>query len=388
VSIRERDSFVVFGAPKIEEDEISQVVEVLRSGWIGTGPRIARFEHDFRAYAEAESAVAVSSCTAGLHLALCVTGIGPGDEVITTSMTYGATANAIVSAGARPVLVDCDPETGLIDPDQVEAAITSRTRAIVPVHLHGRPCDLDMLGQLAEQHELLVIEDAAHATEAWYHGRKIGSVGDFTCFSFYAGKSLVTGEGGMVTVRDERWGPALRSWRLHGLDQDSWSRMGQKKPRPAEVIAPGLKFNMTDVQAALAQPQLAKLQSRLERRERIWAHYDQAFADLPLRLPAAAEPDTVHARHLYAVDVEPARCGLERDEFASRLHERGVGSGVHFVAVHLQPYYRKTFGLRAEDFPHATRMSRCTLSLPLSAALTDAEVARVMNAVRDVCDGR
>jgi dTDP-4-amino-4,6-dideoxygalactose transaminase len=376
--------FLVFGAPFIEEAEIAEVVDTLRSGWIGTGPKVARFEDLFRRYIGAEHAIAVSSCTAALHLCLVAAGVGPGSEVITTAMTFVATANAVVHAGAVPILTDCDRRTGLMDPERVEAAITPRTRAIIPVHLHGRPCAADAIMEIAARHGLVVIEDAAHATEARHRGRKIGAIGHMTAFSFYVTKNMTTGEGGMVTTADPSLAESIRRYGLHGLSHDAWARFADASRRHYTAAVAGFKYNMTDLQAALGIHQLAKIERGLERRNEIWRRYDEAFARLPVELPPPAEPETVHARHLYALGIDRAGAGIDRDAFMDRLRALGIGSGVHFVGVHRQPYYARRFGHRPEDFPNATWIGERTISLPLSAGLTDADVEAVIAGVSRV----
>jgi dTDP-4-amino-4,6-dideoxygalactose transaminase len=377
-----RDELLVFGAPRVEEDEIREVVDSLRSGWLGSGPKVARFETLFRDYAGAPHAVAVSSCSAALHLSLLAAGVGPGDEVVTSAMTFAATANAIVHCGATPVLVDCDRRTQLLDLDRLRDALGPRTRAVVPVHFAGRPCDLDALAALAAERGLAVVEDAAHAIEARFRRHKVGSASPFTCFSFYATKNVATGEGGMVTTLDAAHAETIRVLRNHGLSRDAWARSADDGPALAEVVAPGFKYTLTDVAAALGLHQLARVQANLERREAIWRRYDEAFGELPLETPAPAEPDTVHARHLYTLLVDPARAGVSRDELARRLRRDGIGTGVHYVGVHLQPWYRERFGFRPADFPNATWIGERTLSLPLSAGLSDEDVEDVIAAVR------
>jgi len=373
--------FLVFGAPFIEEAEIAEVVDSLRSGWLGTGPKVARFEELFRRYTGAEHAIAVSSCTAALHLGLIAAGIGPGSEVITTAMTFVATANAIVHAGAVPILTDCDRRTGLMDPERVETAVTPRTRAIIPVHLYGRPCAADALMDIAGRHDLVVIEDAAHAIEASYRGRKIGTIGHITAFSFYVTKNMTTGEGGMVTTASPSLAESIRRYALHGLSHDAWARFSDAGYRHYTATVAGFKYNMTDLQAALGIHQLAKIERGLKRRSEIWQRYDEAFAGLPVELPPPPEPETVHARHLYTLGIDPARANLGRDTFMDRLHRLGIGTGVHFIGVHLQPYYAQRFGHRPEDFPNATWISERTISLPLSARLSDDDVEAVIRAV-------
>jgi len=377
-----RETFLVFGAPLIEEAEIAEVVDSLRSGWLGSGPKVARFEGLFRDYIGAGHAVAVSSCTAALHLGLIAAGIGPGAEVITTTMTFVATANAIVHAGAVPILTDCDRLTGLIDPERIEAAITPRTRAIVPVHLYGRPCDMDAIMDIARRHGLVVIEDAAHAIGAQHRGRRIGTIGHMTAFSFYVTKNLTTGEGGMVTTASPALAESIKRHAHHGLSHDAWQRFTDVEYRHYSASVAGFKYNMTDIQAALGLHQLGRVEPGLKRRNEIWQRYDEAFAGLPVELPPPAEPDVVHARHLYTLAIECARAGISRDTLMDRLHRLNIGAGVHFIGAHLQPYYAGRFGHRPEDFPNATWISERTLSLPLSARLSDEDVDDVIGAVR------
>jgi dTDP-4-amino-4,6-dideoxygalactose transaminase len=378
------EPYLVFGAPSIGECEIAEVVQSLRSGWIGTGPKVARFERMLADYLGAEHTVAVSSCTAALHLSLVASGIGPGDEVISTAMTFASTISSIVHCGATPVLVDCDRATQLIDTSAIEAAITSRTRAILPVHFAGYPCDVDAIAALASKHELLLIEDAAHALEAEWRGRKIGTVGDATCFSFYVTKNITTGEGGLIATGDADLERRIRAYALHGMSRDAWQRFSEEGPGRYEIVVPGFKYNMTDVQAAIGMHQLPHVNAWLRRREEIWRRYDDAFAGLAIRTPAPPPRDSVHARHLYTVMVDEAECGISRDEFRSALHEHGIGTGVHYVGVHLQPYYRERFGWRPADFPHATWISERTVSLPLTPHLSDRDLDRVVGAVHDV----
>ena len=377
-----RDNFLVFGAPFIGEEEIDEVVDTLRSGWLGTGPKVARFEELFRHYVGAEYAIAVNSCTAGLHLSMVVSGLRSGDEVITTPMTCCATVNSIVHAGATPVLVDCDRDTLLIDPQRIQDAITSRTRAIVPVHLCGRPCDMDAILNIAARHNLIVIEDAAHAIETTYRGRKVGAISPLTVFSFYVTKNVVTGEGGMVTTNDPKVAEKLRLYSLHGMSKDAWKRFSDSGYKHYQVVVPGFKYNMMDLQAAIGIHQLARVEVALQRRNEIWQRYNQAFADLPVTVPASDEPHTLHARHLYTLMIDKGKCGVSRDEFLERLHSQNIGAGVHYVGVHLQPYYQTRFGYRPEDFPNATWISDRTVSIPLSPKLTDEDVEDVIEAVR------
>lgn len=383
-----RDKYLIFGAPDIQEEEIAEVVDSLRGGWLGTGPKVARFQEMFREYVGADYALALNSCTAGLHLALQVAGLEPGDEVITTPMTFCATVNSIVHAGAKPVLVDCNRETQLIDPQLIEAAITPRTRAIVPVHLGGRSCDMEAISDIARRHNLIVIEDAAHAIEAVYHGRKVGNIGHMTCFSFYVTKNIVTGEGGMVTTNNPEFADKIKMYALHGLSRDAWKRFSDDGYKHYEVIFPGFKYNMMDIQAAIGIHQLARIERYWQRRDEIWQRYNEAFADLPVQLPAPDEPGTRHARHLYTIMIDKSRSGLERDQFMNCLHKLNIGTGVHYVGIHLQPYYQQRFGYKPTDFPNATWLSQRTVSLPLSPKLTDRDVDDVIQAVRYTLEQR
>lgn len=360
------------------------MVETLRSGWIGTGPRTERFERMFAEYVGAPHAVAVSSGTAALHLSLLAAGIGEGAEVITTAMTFCSTANAIVHAGARPVFADVDPATGNVDPGLVAAAVTERTAAILPVHYAGRPCRMDSLEEIAEAHGLLLIEDGAHAIGGAFGERRVGAIGDATCFSFYVTKNLVTGEGGMVTTGDAELASRIRRLSLHGMTRDAWQRFAVDAFRHYEVTEPGFKNNMTDLQAAIGLHQLAKVDRGLERRREIWAAYDAGLAGLPLELPAPEERDTVHARHLYTVLVDTSPAGKSRDRVLDDLIQHRIGTGVHYRPVHLHPWYRQRFGHADGDFPNAEGIGASTLSLPLSAGLTDGDVEDVVEAVTEV----
>lgn len=379
-----RDTYLVFGSPQIEQAEIDEVVDSMRTAWLGTGPKVAKFEAAFKEYIGSQYAMAVNSCTAGLHLSMLVAGIGPGDEVITTSMTFCATANTIVHAGATPVLVDCDRDTMLIDPQRIEDAITDRTRAIVPVHLAGRPCDMDAIGDIARRHDLIVIEDAAHATETVYKGRKIGDISHLTCFSFYATKNVVTGEGGMVTTNNSDFADKIKMYGLHGMSRDAWKRFSDDGYKHYQVIFPGFKYNMMDLQAAIGLHQLARVVENLKRRNEIWQIYNEAFASLPVGLPVPAEPDTVHARHLYTLMIDQEQCGLSRDDFMKKLHLLNIGTGVHYIGVHLHPYYRERFNFKENDFPNATWISDRTVSIPLSPKLSDSDVNDVIESIRSV----
>src|SRR6266496_2022461 len=376
--------FIVFGAPAIDREEIDEVVRCLESGWIGTGPRFAQFEEEFAAYKSHPFPAAVSSCTAAMHLCVLAAGIDEGDEVITTPLTFCATVNAIIHAGGTPVLADVDPLTMNIDPAEVEARITTNTKAIVPVHFAGRPADMDALTDIALRHGLKIIEDCAHAIETEYQGRKAGTFGDFGCFSFYATKNVTTGEGGMVLTRNEEDLSTIKMLALHGMSKDAWKRFSDEGYKHYFVVETGFKYNMMDLQAALGIHQLRRVETNWKRREEIWQLYDEAFADLPVTLPAAPEAGTRHAYHLYTILIDEARSGISRDRFLELMTARDIGVGVHYLSVTEHPVYQFKFGWRPEDFPNALRIGRQTVSVPLSAKLSDDEVSRVIESVRTV----
>ena len=377
--------FLVFGAPQIGEAEIAEVEAVLRRGWLGTGPRVAQFERDFAAYKglESDHAVAVNFCTAALHVSMVAAGLDPGAEVITTPLTFCATVNAIIHAGLTPVLADVDPVTQCIDPDAIEAAITPRTQAILPVHFAGRPCDMDRIMAIADKHGLLVIEDCAHAIETEYKGRKAGTFGHFGCFSFYATKNVVTGEGGMILARDESQIARAKVLALHGMSKDAWHRFGDNGYKHYQVVECGFKYNMMDLQAALGIHQLARVEKNWLRRRGIWDQYHSSLADLPIQLPAEPDSDTRHACHLYTVMIDEDECGVSRDTFLERMNSRGVGTGVHYLSIPEHPYYQQRFGWSPEQWPHAMRIGQRTASLPLSARLSANDVERVVTSIRD-----
>jgi dTDP-4-amino-4,6-dideoxygalactose transaminase len=380
-----RKNFLVFGAPKIEQPEIDEVVSSLETGWLGTGPKVAQFERAFSAYKGLNHAAALNSCTSALHLSILAAGIGQGDEVITTPMTFCATVNAIIHAGATPVLADVNPDTMNIDPVEIERKITSRTRAILPVHFAGRPCDMDAILDIARRNNLVVIEDCAHAIETEYKGGKSGTFGDFGCFSFYVTKNIVTGEGGMVLAKKEEDIARIKVLGLHGMSKDAWKRFSDEGYKHYQVVELGFKYNMMDLQAAIGIHQLERIDHYWRRREEIWRRYNDAFVDLPVMLPSGIEPGTRHAYHLYTILIDELRTGITRDAFLNGMTARNIGVGVHYMSIPEHPYYRRTFGWNPENYPHAMRIGRQTVSLAISAKLTDDDVENVIEAVRKTC---
>jgi dTDP-4-amino-4,6-dideoxygalactose transaminase len=377
------ETTIPFAPPALGDDEIGEVIATLESRWLTTGPRVASFERAFAHYVNTPHAIALNSCTAALHLSLLAAQVGEGDEVVTTPLTFCATANTIVHTRATPVFADVDPRTGNLDPSAAAAAVTDRTRAIIPVHYAGRPVDVVAFRAIADRHSLTLIEDAAHCVEGVAASRKIGSTADFTCFSFYATKNLTTGEGGMVTTPDRDAAAFIRTASLHGLSRDAWKRYAPGGSVHYDVVMPGFKYNMMDLQAAIGLHQLARIESMYARRSAIWSRYDAALAGLPLRLPAPVPAGDRHARHLYTVLVDES-AGISRDRVQERLTERGISTSIHFRALHLHPYYQERFGFTRGMFPVAEALSDTTLSLPLSAAMTDDSVDRVIEALHDV----
>ena len=378
-----KEEFIVFGAPLIGEEEIAEVVDSLRSGWLGTGPKVARFEDDFHRYKGGWGhPVAVNSCTAALHLAMTAADFEPGDEVITSALTFCATVNAIIHAGCRPVLADVDPDTMNISPQSIREHITPRTRAILPVHFAGRPCDMDAICAIAEEYDMTIIEDCAHAIETEYHGKPAGTFGRFGCFSFYVTKNVVTGEGGLVLARDENDAGRIKTLALHGMSKDAWKRFSDEGYKHYDVVESGFKYNMMDIQAAIGIHQLKRVERNWTRRSEIWNRYQKAFAGLPLTTPADLDADSRHGLHLYTVLIDEALSGLTRDDFLARMTQQNIGVGVHYRSLCEYTYYQERFGWRPEDYPVATNMGRRTVSLPLSALLIDEDIHDVINVVR------
>jgi dTDP-4-amino-4,6-dideoxygalactose transaminase len=386
MSTSDMERFLPFAQVDIGEEEIAEVVDSLRSGWLTTGPKVRRFEIDFAAYlGGGVEALAVNSATAGLHLALEAVGIGPGDEVITTPYTFTATAEVIRYLGADPKFVDVDPETLNIDATAIEACVSDRTRALLPVHFAGLAADMSSILDVACRHNLRVVEDAAHALPATWNGELVGTLGsDATVYSFYATKTLATGEGGMIVTRDAAIAARCKVMRLHGIDRDAFDRYSSKTPAWFyRVVAPGFKYNLTDVAAAIGIHQLKKLDRFQRRRQEMARVYDEALGDLCLRLPARERPGDMHAWHLYVIRLDED-APVSRDEFIVQMAAAGIGTSVHFIPLHLQPYWRDSYHLRPEDFPNATRAFQSVVSLPLYTKMTAGDQQRVIAQIRSI----
>ncbi|MFP7753262.1 DegT/DnrJ/EryC1/StrS family aminotransferase [Thermodesulfobacteriota bacterium B35] len=384
--------FLPFALPLIGEDEINEVIDSLRSGWITTGPKVRRFERDFSAYLGGGFSIAVNSATSGLHLALECIGVGKGDRVITTPYTFTATAEVIRYLGADPIFVDIDPDTCNISPgsiarylDELPDKELRRIKAILPVHFAGQACDMDPICEIARDYGLKVIEDAAHALPCTYKKRAIGTLGDITVFSFYVTKTLATGEGGMIVTNNEEWARHMKVMRLHGISRDVFARYRSNKPSwYYEVVAPGFKYNMPDIAAALGIHQLRKVDYFRQRRAEIARRYREGLGELPVRLPQVTRPDDIHAWHLYVIQLDPAECTIDRNRFIELMSEAGIGTSVHFIPLHIHPYWQKKYGLAADDYPVAYSVYSRSVSLPIYPAMSDRDVERVVHTVRTV----
>ena len=379
-----RDSFLVFGSPLIEQPEIDEVIASMKSGWLSTGPKTHKFEEMFRQYKSSKYAMALNSCTAALHLSMLAIGIKPEDEVIVPTMTFVATANAIIYAGGVPVFADCEKDTMNIDPKDIKRKIAPKTKAIIPVHFAGCSCNMDAIMDIARKHNLKVVEDCAHAIETEYHGKKAGTFGDLGCFSFYVTKNIVTGEGGMAVTDSEDYANMIKIMALHGMSKDAWARFSDAGYKHYQVVRVGYKYNMMDLQSAIGVHQLPRVDKYWKRRQEIWNRYNKAFEDLPVFTPAPVEPDTRHAYHLYTLLLDIDHLKITRDQFLDEMTKRNIGVGVHYTALHLHPYYQRKFGYKRMDFPNAEWISDRTVSLPLSAKLIDEDVNDVIETVKGI----
>ena len=375
------EPFIVFGQPDIQDSEIQEVVDTLQSKWIGTGPRVAIFQKNFSRYIGADHVAAVNSCTAALHLSLLSLGLSPDDEVITTPLTFCATINAIIHAGAKPVLADVDPVTMNIDPYKIESKVTKHTKAILPVHFAGRSCNMDAIMEIARKYDLAVVEDAAHAIETIYHGKHAGTFGDFGCFSFYVTKNVVTGEGGMVVSSTKSDMSRIKQLALHGLSKDAWNRFGDEGYKHYQVVECGYKYNMMDIQAALGIHQLARVEENWQKRQNIWKRYQESFWDLPISIPAEPEENTRHAYHLYTIMIDKKKTSISRDEFLQRMYQKGIGVGVHYISIPEHQYYQDRYDWNPSEYPNAASIGLTTVSIPLNPNLSEESVARIISSV-------
>jgi dTDP-4-amino-4,6-dideoxygalactose transaminase len=381
-----RETYLSFALPDICEDEVTEVKAALTSGWVTTGPKTKQFEADFARIVGAKHAIAVNSCTAAMHLALEAIQLEAGDDVVTTPYTFAATSEVVRYFGARPVFVDVDANTLNIDVKMIEQAITSRTKAILPVHVSGLPATVPEFEEIANKHGLRVIEDAAHAFPAKYRGRMVGGMSDFTCFSFYATKTITTGEGGMICTNSDEWAERCRIMSLHGISKDAWKRYTAEGSWYYEIVAPGYKYNMTDVAAAMGLAQLRRAEAMWVRRAEIARKYNHAFAEMPeLQIPAD-RLDCQHAWHLYMLRLNLDQIRIDRARFIEELKARNIGSSVHFIPLHLHPYYRETYGYAPEDFPVAYREYQREVSLPIYSKMSDEDVDDVINAVCEIAE--
>lgn len=375
---------VPFHVPDIGGEEISAVTEVLQSGWLTTGRKVQQFEERFAEQVGAEYAVATNSCTAALHVALEALGVQEGDEIIVPTMTFAATAEVVAYFKATPVLVDCDPISLNLDVSSFSEKITRRTKAVIPVHFAGQPCDMQGILAVAASHGIAVVEDAAHAFPSSYRGKPVGCLGDITCFSFYATKTLTTGEGGMATTNNQAWADRMRRMTLHGITKDAWMRYSDAGSWYYEIGAPGYKYNLTDIAAAIGVEQLAKSARFLSARRKIAAAYEAGFSDLQeLRLPRES-PGMEHSWHLYVIQLDLPRLRISRNGFIEALKKSGVGTSVHFIPLHFHPYYRSRFGFTPADFPVASDAFERIISLPIYPRMTEADIRQVIESVRTV----
>jgi UDP-4-amino-4,6-dideoxy-N-acetyl-beta-L-altrosamine transaminase len=376
----DREEFLPYCLPFLDEEDIKEEIDTLKSGWLSTGPKTMKFEELIAEYTGTKHAIAVNSCTAALHLSLIALGVGPGDEVITTPFTFASTGNVIVHVGAKPVFVDIEKDTYNIDPEKIKEAITPQTKAIMPVHYAGQPCDMEAIMRIAQKHNLYVIEDAAHAIGAEYQRKKVGTIGDVTCFSFYATKNMTTGEGGAITTNDNKMADRFRLLRLHGISKDAWKRYSAAGHWYYEIEECGWKYNMADIQAALGIHQLKKLDRFIETRRKFVKIYNEEFGKLEGIITPHEKPDVKHVYHLYPILLD----AFSRDEFIEMMAEKGIGCSVHFIPLHLHPFYKKRFGFKKSAFPNAEWVYEREVSLPLYPKMSVEDVWRVINAVKEI----
>ena len=381
-----KNNYIVFGKPLIGKNEIKEVNKCLRSGWLGTGPRVDEFENSFRKYKKVKFAAAVNSCTAALHLSLKSLKLNKTDEVITTALTFCSTVNAIIHSGAKPVLADVNPLTQNISPEEIEKKITKKTKAVVVVHFAGRPCEMGQILRIVKKYNLYLIEDCAHAIESQFRGKPCGTFGEFGCFSFYSTKNLVTGEGGMIISNNLKYISQIKILALHGMSKDAWKRFSDKGFKHYDVVSSGFKYNMMDLQAAIGVHQLKSVENNLDKRNKIWNIYNNEFKDLNVETPHPdpREKGTIHAKHLYTLQINKKKSGLTRDSFIQKLHKKGIGTGVHYRSIPEFSFYKKNYNWSSYNYPNAKKIGQETVSLPLSPKLTLNDVERIVREVRNI----
>lgn len=383
-----KKKFIVFGQPQITKKDIEEVVKVLKSGWIGMGPKTEEFEKKFAEYENAKYAVATNSCTAALHLALDAVGIKAGDEIITTPVTFAATANVITHLDAKPVFVDIDRKTLNIDANKIEKAISPRTKAILPVHMAGNPCEMDKINFLAKKHGLYVIGDCAHAIETEYKGNKVGKQADISCYSFYPTKNITAVEGGMAITNNKKWHELMKIKRLHGISKDAWKRYSKSGNNFYEVLYNGYKYNMNDVSAALGLNQLKRIEKNWIKRNILWQEYNKLLKNVKnIRLPPSIKSAELRqAEHLFIIQLDIEKIKISREKIIKKMKKKGIGTGIHFLALHLQKYYRDTYGYKIGDYPEAEYASSRILSLPLSADLTAKQIKYIVESLKKIIE--
>tara|TARA_B100001964_G_scaffold241623_2_gene314457 strand:- start:2020 stop:3189 length:1170 start_codon:yes stop_codon:yes gene_type:complete len=379
-----RKKMLVFGQPSIGNKEILEVLDTLKSGWLGTGPKVNKFEKLICKYKKINNAIAVNSCTAALHLSLLAIGIKKGDEIILPSMTFAATANAIIHAGGVPVFADCNIETLNIDIKDIEKKITKKTKAIIPVHFAGRPCEMDQIMLIAKKFDLKVVEDCAHAIETKYKEKFAGTFGDIGCLSFYVTKNVVTGEGGALITNNVKYANKIKVWALHGLTKNAWSRFSDKGYSHYKVVSPGFKYNMMDLQASLGIHQIRKINTSWQKRKKIWNYYNKSFKNMPFIKLDPIKKYMRHAYHLYIILLDLDKIEINRDTFLEEMHKLNIGVGVHYTALHLHPYYKKKYKYKTGDLKNTEFISQRTVSLPLSPKLNLKDQRDVVNAVKKI----
>jgi len=376
--------YITFGSPSIGKEEIKAVTKCLKSGWIGTGPLVKKFEKKFSDYSKSKFAIAVGSCTAALHLSLNSINLSKNDEVIVPAMTFCSTVNSIIHSGYKPVLADVNLKTMNIDPEEIEKKITKKTKALVVVHFAGRPCDMNKIMKIVEKHNLILIEDCAHAIETSYKGKKCGTFGLYGCFSFYVTKNLVTAEGGMILSNSKQKVDPIKQRALHGMSKDAWKRFSDKGYKHYDIIDAGFKYNMTDIQAAMGLEQLKKINKHSNKRNKIWNEYQEFFKDYDISTPAKIEKNTKHAKHLYTILIDKKKIGIDRDHFMMKLHDKGVGTGVHYRSIPSHTFYKKKFNWKETDYKNSCLIGDQTVSLPLSPNLSSRDMDKIFSSIEKI----